>query len=176
MKNNDVVFENPGISGMKFEVKNHDAGKSGFKGVTNIVCKNGKCTITVKADRKGQTSVANSFKNDAITAQGGVIACDSDALLPSKLNFWIKGTLSFDLGGKTYTGEDVVLAQGSNARLRNNWWIGGPTVKVITRIKPSITSIANQTYKVKNSLLPAVGVYTISIGSINTIGLGVAGA
>lgn len=171
MKNNEVVFEMPGISIMNFELKDYDAGTSHFEGVS-LRAEKGKYTIIVAADRHGQSEVAKSFKERAITTQGGVIACDSDDMYPDKLNFWIKGTLSFDVGGKYYIGKDVVLAQGYNARLRNNWWIGGPRVKVITRIKPSITSVAHQTYS--SGLLPAIVIYTISIGSINTIGLGVA--
>ena len=34
MKKNEVVFETPGISNMNFELKDHDAGKSHFEGVS----------------------------------------------------------------------------------------------------------------------------------------------
>jgi hypothetical protein len=170
MKTNEVVFEMPGISNVNFDLKDHDAGKSHFEGIS-LRAQEGKCTIIVAADRHGQSSVAKSFKERAITPKGGTTACDSDDIYPDKLNFWIKGTMSFDVGGKHYVGKDVVLAQGHNARLRNNWWIGGPGVEVITRIKPSITSVAHQTYH--SGLLPAIVIYTISVGSINTIGLGV---
>ena len=45
--------------------------------------------------------------------------------MPEELNFAFKGNMSFTFNGKTYSGENVVLAQGSNKH-GSNWWIGGP--------------------------------------------------
>jgi hypothetical protein len=83
--------------------------------------------IVVKAGRKGSPEVAKWFKTTA--KKGIVIACDTFDTYPSELNFGIYGTLTFEFAGKTFIVKDMLLAQGSSARSRNNWWVGGPLME-----------------------------------------------
>ncbi len=83
--------------------------------------------IEIKAGRHGTSEVAAWFKNYA--AEGIVIGCDTDDRYPSKLNFAVFGTLTFEFTGKTYVVKKMLLAQGHSARDRNNWWTGGPEMQ-----------------------------------------------
>ena len=83
--------------------------------------------MCIKADREGDGNVANWFKEHV--SPGRTIACDSYDEWPEKLNFAIMGNLEITLLDEKNTKiqiRNVVIAQGHNARLRNNWWLGGP--------------------------------------------------
>ncbi len=118
---NDVQFRLNGIQIQSFEVTDHSiTGGQPYDGATVV---HGD-KIRVKAGRKGCDTVAKWFKAKA--GNGMVVACDTFVSYPSKLNFAIYGTFTFGFAGKVYVVNDMLLAQGKNARSENNWWVGGP--------------------------------------------------
>jgi len=121
---NDVRLILTGIKLVSFEVDDYciSSGQP-YSGVSVT----SDDTIQIKAGRHGTSGVAEWFKNNS--SGGVVIACDSDDKYPSKLNFAVFGTLTFQLTGKTYVVKKMLLAQGHNARDRNNWWTGGPEMQ-----------------------------------------------
>jgi hypothetical protein len=146
---NDVQLRLKGIQIQSFEVTAHSiTDGQPYEGVTVSGDK-----IVVNAGRKGSTTVADWFKSTA--KNGLVIACDTFDSYPSDLNFAVYGTLTFDFAGKTFVVKDMLLAQGSNARSRNNWWLGGPTMEGGSA-EPFIgAAVANAT--VKKGKLPGFG-------------------
>ncbi|MCQ2195364.1 MAG: hypothetical protein MJZ28_10500 [Paludibacteraceae bacterium] len=105
------------------------------------------CTITIDAGRKGSEEVAKSFANEVRQYQ--TIATDNhdSDRMPDKLNFYVKGKMTIKNieDDEKEDGEDdkkkdknddkkkdkrtdkpfvadVILAQGHNAKGRNNWW------------------------------------------------------
>lgn len=123
---NDVYLHVNGITDCTFEVTAHDSTKD-YDGTT-AKAESGKCKITVKADRKKSSGVADWFADQVGT--GNAIACDSSGPMPDKLNFAVEGTLVITQGDKVTTCENLVLAQGNIAvAFTNNWWLGSPDVK-----------------------------------------------
>jgi hypothetical protein len=147
LQKNEFTFKMVGLSDFKFEIHEHYiTPKQPFNGITKTQCNQEGCTITVVAGRSQSKEVANWFKLKI--GQGSAIGCASFDRLPDKLNFAFIGTMSFSHKGRTYTGHDIVLAQGHNARSRNNWWIGGSNMSTITNVPvPHLAAIAqNFTY------------------------------
>jgi 1-phosphatidylinositol phosphodiesterase len=120
---NEVQLRLTGIDIQSFDVTSYsiEDGQP-YSGVTVLGDK-----ITVHAGRSGSDTVADWFKTMANT--GIVVACDTFDRYPSKLNFAVYGTLTFISAGKTFVVKNMLLAQGSSARGRNNWWVGGPSME-----------------------------------------------
>ena len=130
--------------------------------------------MTVMAGRKGSKETAEWFA-DAIKP-GSAIGCSTIDPMPKKLNFAFKGNMSFSQGGQTYSGKDIVIAQGHTGDDHNNWWIGGPNMAVMASIPPFASSEA-QTFNYKDKGLPLsakvtfsatmTDVYTVHVGIIS---------
>ena len=120
---NHVKLNLTGIEIQSFDVTDHSITDGQPYGGVTV---SGDDELVVKAGRSGSGSdgVAGWFKTTA--KNGEVIGCDIDVNYPSNLNFGIYGTLTFKLAGKIFVVKDLILAQGHNARDRNNWWLGGP--------------------------------------------------
>ena len=123
---NKVMLHTNGLTACSFSVTDYSiTSGQGYSGVT-ASGSNGVCTITVKAGRKGSSSVASWFKTKV--ANGNAVACDSKGPMPDKLNFAVQGTLVLDRNGSKATCDAIILAQGHFATV-NNWWLGGPDMK-----------------------------------------------
>lgn len=174
-RENEFTFNMVGLSKMSFIVTDHciTAGQAGtWGGITKIVCGDKGCTLTVKAGRKGSSDVAVWFK--AAIKPGSAIGCGTFDTLPEKLNFALTGTLSFDHKDRHYVGEKIVLAQGHNARSRNNWWIGGPNMSQITNIPIVHLGAAAQTFHYTNIIsIPAKVTFVTFLEQISSMNLGV---
>jgi len=89
-------------------------------------------TITFSADRKGSSSVADSFN----TSSGGTAfeyAASGGGGTPSKLNFYFTLELLFNTA-QGETSATLNVAQG-HYMTTNNWWLGG---SIVTSSKPSL--------------------------------------
>lgn len=169
IRTNEFTLEMSGLSNLKFDIQSHFiTDGQPWEGISKIQCSDTGCTMYVEAGRKGSSETADWFKS-AINP-GSAIGCDTYDTLPEELNFAFKGTMTFDHGGKTYTGKDIVIAQGSTI-VRNNWWIGGPHMSVLTNI-PNVLAAAAQTVKT-SGLLPAKATFTTSLGDVSSMQLGI---
>jgi len=129
-------------------------------------------TIEIKAGRHGTSEVAAWFKNQS--SGGVVIGCDTDDQYPSKLNFAVFGTLTFEFNGKTHVVKKMLLAQGHNARDRNNWWTGGPQMQGGT-MNPWIGAAIATAYN-KNGNIPFAKVaFMADVSDTSKFNLGVIG-
>lgn len=85
-------------------------------------------TLTIEADRKGSEDVAYAFRDyiggEAFCKQR-CTACMSNDDFPNKLNFAVNGTFTVTTSDGKKFSNTVAIAQGHNAKDRNNWWIGG---------------------------------------------------
>lgn len=115
---NDVVFQTPADTSYSFRETDHCiTSEQPWNGIT-VKSEEGKLTLTIKAGRSGSDEVAEYFKN--ATNSGFIVKTDSADSMPDKLNFAVKGVLINNNGKEL----GVVIAQGHNARGRNNWWVG----------------------------------------------------
>lgn len=121
---NDVKLSLTGIKIKSFEVEDHSITNGQPYGGVTVPSGD---TIRIKAGRHGSSTVADWFKKKA--SNGFVSGCDTYDKYPSELNFAVYGTLTFDFSGKTFVVKKMLLAQGHNARSRNNWWAGGPDME-----------------------------------------------
>ena len=148
LRENKFQLKMSGIHHLKFEVIDHfiTSGQP-WEGISKIVCDidGSGCIMYVMAGRVGSKETASWFA-DAIRP-GSAIGCETNDAMPEKLNFAFIGKMSFDHDGHTYTGDDIVIAQGHNG-FRNNWWIGGPHMTVLVALPPFIAA-AGQNFKVK---------------------------
>ncbi|PHS05739.1 MAG: hypothetical protein COA88_11775 [Kordia sp.] len=118
---NEFSLNMSGIANFKFTVDKYSIADGGdWDGVTTET-KDGKGVITVKASRNSSSEVANWFSDQL--KQGSCLGCSSSSSLPKKLNFAFVGTMSFEHTNKTYTLNNVLIAQGHSTR--NTWWLGG---------------------------------------------------
>lgn len=172
---NKFTLKMVGLSDFKFTVgdtKNVDYNITKgqpWSGVTTIT-KDDSAIITVKAGRKKSSDVAKWFKE--ATGNGSAIGCQTIDKLPSKLNFACKGTMSFTHGGKSYSGVDIIIAQGSTAALRNNWWIGGPNMTTINDFPAGILSIIGQNFN-QGNLLKAKVTFTVFAGDVSSMSMNI---
>lgn len=97
-----------------------------YDGVTTSI-QNGKGQLIIKAGRSKSKVPAKWFAHEI--NKGSAIASFTGKQLPDELNFAIKGTLQFSLAGKQYTIKNVLIGQGSNQHIMNNWWFGGALMK-----------------------------------------------
>lgn len=78
-------------------------------------------TITLKADRKKSSGVADSFNRTV----GGALheyTNEGGDKQPKELNFYFGVRATFGIDGQSYQ-MDIYLGQGHTG-LRNNWWFG----------------------------------------------------
>ena len=144
---NDFTFKMLGITDAKFEITSHKITKDQpWSGLSEITCNDKGCKLIIKAGRQKSKEVANWFKDEV--RGGAAIGCGSYDVLPGELNFACKGTFSFKHRNQWYSGQDLVLAQGRNARSRNNWWVGGPNMSQLVSLPIPHTAAAAQTFTV----------------------------
>jgi len=137
IRDNHVQLSLTGLKIISFDVTDHSISDGQpYEGVTV----EGNDKLNVRAGRHGSEKVAKWFRDKAST--GAVIACDTFDSYPGKLNFAVYGKLTFEFSGKTWTVQNVLLAQGHNARSRNNWWMGGPNMEG-GAVKPFIGAIVS---------------------------------
>ncbi len=172
---NNFELKMVGLSNFKFTVgntKNTDYSITDGQpwGGVSTTSNNDNATITVKAGRKKSTDVAIWFK-DTIE-NGSAIGCQTIDKLPTKLNFACKGTMSFSHGGSSYIGENIIIAQGSTAGSRNNWWIGGPNMTTINDFPAGILSIIGQNFS-QGKLLKAKITFTVFVGNVSSMSMNI---
>lgn len=171
--NNDFHLKMTGLSNFKFKITEHDVTEGQpWEGISGIQCEGDGCTITVRAGRKKSGVTADWFKE--MIGNGSAMGCDTYDKLPGGLNFAFRGTMSFDHGGKSYIGKDIVIAQGSNARSRNNWWIGGENISEIIQVPAALLGVVSQTFD-QGKMLKAKVIFTTSIGDHSTMSMGIIG-
>jgi hypothetical protein len=165
---NEFKLTMVGLSNFNFTVTDHYiTGGQPWGGVTSS-SNNTEAIITVTAGRKGSKDAAEWFKN-AIGA-GSAIGCQTIDKLPSKLNFAFKGTMEFSHGGALFVGKDIVIAQGSTAAFRNNWWIGGPNMTTIADLPVGILSIISQMFS-QGKLLKAKVTFTTTLVDVASMSM-----
>ncbi|NHN27870.1 hypothetical protein FIA58_019505 [Flavobacterium jejuense] len=167
---NEFKLKMIGLSDFNFTVTDHyiTSGQP-WDGVTTSTNNKGT-TITAKAGRKASKETADWFKESI--KNGSAIGCQTIDKLPTKLNFAFKGTMSFSHGGNSYLGENIVLAQGSTAGSRNNWWIGGSNMSTITDLPAGILSIIAQNFN-QGKLLKAKVTFTVAIGDVSSMSMSI---
>jgi|GEM_PF-582028 len=159
---NDFRLVIKGLSNVSFEVTDHFVTEGQqWDGVTCQSDEQG-ATITAKAGRHGSKDAAEWF-SAAMGKHGSAIGCQTIDKMPGKLNFAFKGTLRFVHRGKQYRGMNIVLGQGHTGFLRNNWWIGGPTMVTALDGPWGILSVALQPFVVKGGEMPLAGVAFVVI-------------
>lgn len=171
-QDNEFTFNMVGISGLRFEISGHSItkGQEGtWGGITGYSCDGQQCTMTVRAGRKASKEVAGWFKS--AIGGGSATGCGSFDKLPGELNFAFKGDLSFSHKGRTYSGRDVVLAQGYNARSRNNWWIGGPNMSQLIEWPTPHLGIVSQTFTC-DGIIPAKVFFLTVLEQISSLDMG----
>ena len=126
------------------------------------VQKSGKVfTISFDCDRKGSSSVADSF-NTSSGGSANEYAGYGGGGTPDKLNFWFTLEISFTTaeGDGTAT---LNVGQG-HASTHNNWWLGG---SIVTSSKPDLTiAIANTSKKLTLPFSGDISDYTIAAGTV----------
>ena len=171
MNKNKFTLKMAGMSNMKFQEYGHSvtAGQP-WGGVTSTFCKDrGTCRITIESGQKRSKEVASWFIKQV--GGGSAIACYTKSNAPDSLNFAINGTLKFDHGGKTYTGDNILIAQGFHL-LRYNWWIGGPGLDVITNIPSINMKGAMQSFQ-SDGPLPAKVTFLTPFGCVSHMEMGI---
>ncbi|AOM39945.1 hypothetical protein [Xenorhabdus hominickii] len=174
IRDNNFSLKMMGMTNVVFNVTDHYiTSGQGWEGVTVSDDSEG-CIFLVRAGRKGSSAPADWFKNKV--TGGNAIACDTLAPLPSKLNFAFIGDLSFEHGGNKYSGTDIVIAQGHNARSRNNWWLGGKHMSEITDLPLGIYKLQGQPFKESGGVLPdAIVTFGVKTGCVSNMSMGILG-
>ena len=180
IRTNKFKLVMPRLSKLNFEIHSYSiTSGQPWKGISKIECNDEGCTMFVEAGRKGSKATAQWFKEAIAVSSsqpGSAIGTDSFDALPDKLNFAFKGTMSFHHQGKTYTGNNIVIAQGHNSRSRNNWWIGGPNMSIITRLPILVTAGIAQNFKPKPGIIPIAKVtFMATFRNISSMQVGVVG-
>jgi hypothetical protein len=136
-----------------------------YGGTTSGVSQAGKQGfILVKAGRKGSTGVAQWFQQQV--GAGQTLVCNSTSTFPKELNFAVEGTLTMQVGGKTITCDNIIVAQGAPFK---NWWMGGPYMAG-AHVGPSGATI--QSCWVKDSLLPTEVIFSPATPCNNHFNIG----
>lgn len=166
---NEVFFAIAGIENFTFTQTGYNiTSGQPYGGASGSVTSAGEMAqITVKAGRKGSSDVATWFQQQV--GAGQTLVCDTKGTFPSSLNFAVEGTLSMQVGGKTVTCDNVIVAQG-NFGTTNNWWMGGPNMK---GIHISISGATIQSCKVQGSPLPAAVIFTPQTPCVNNFNISV---
>lgn len=147
VKTNEFTLKIKGVTKMTFDVTNHSiTHDKGWEGIQSIKCTPTGCTFIIKASRHHSPDVAGWFKTKVDS--GHAIGTNTIDGMPSELNFAFMGNMTFDYEGTTYSGKDIVIAQGHSG-FRNNWWLGGPHMK--GKSIPAVAAAEVQLFK-KNGL------------------------
>lgn len=167
IRDNDFTLKMTGMSDMEFDISGHSiTSGQPWEGISKISCNSsGDCTMTVRAGRKGSKNVAQWFKDNV--DGGSALGCSTIDQMPSELNFAFIGTMTFSHGGKTYTGTDIVIAQGHGGG-RNNWWIGGKEMAGLTI--PVLGGGIGQTFTQNHLPLSKVG-FVALFGQISNMSM-----
>ncbi|OTA13956.1 hypothetical protein Xvie_04108 [Xenorhabdus vietnamensis] len=174
IRDNNFSLKMIGMTNVVFNVTDHYiTSGQGWEGVTVSDDSEG-CTFLVRAGRKGSSDTADWFNNKI--AGGNAIACDTFATLPSKLNFAFIGDLSFEHGGNKYSGTDIVIAQGHNARSRNNWWLGGKHMSKIADLPLDIYELQGQKFNESGGgFVEAIVTFGVKTGCVSNMSVGILG-
>ena len=174
VRTNKFTLEMSGLSNLKFELTDHfiTSGQP-WEGISKIECRldGSGCTMYVMAGRVASKETANWFA-DAIKP-GSALGCETTDTMPERLNFAFKGNMSFDHGGYTYSGDDIVIAQGHTQGFRNNWWFGGPYMK--GGVLPKCAAGVRQTFEVNTIPSKAIVIFTATVLDVSTVHVGVIG-
>lgn len=142
MHDNIVRFRISKVKDLEFKYIEHEIsnGKHLDTDIKTKLSKDGlEWNMCIKADRHGSDSVAKWFKDQITnygTQSGAAIGCDTYDAMPGSLNFAVKGDLiATEPDGHKITIPNIIIAQGNNARSRNNWWIGGADLENAVDIK-----------------------------------------
>ena len=117
-------------NGSGFDVTGHAITNGQTFGGVNVNVDTGTLNdihIVVSASRENSAPVADWFRN--LVDAGGAIASITSAKFPSALNFAVSGDLTLKAGAITAVCKGVVIAQGHTWLIRNNWWVGGLSMK-----------------------------------------------
>ena len=125
---NDFTFDIPGLTAVGFQLVDYSISEGQESTWGGVKCDGN--TVIVYAGRHKTKPVAKWFNN--ATAGGGGIALTYADTTPDELNFAVRGTLTLQIGGVTYTAQNFLLAQGSAKSGDNNWWLGSPQMSDIT--------------------------------------------
>lgn len=138
-------------------------------GITSRSDKKG-AVITVKAGRDSDGTPGAATADWFINAigQGSAIGCQTTSKLPGGLNFAFKGTMTFDHGGRSYQGKDIVIAQGHTAGLRNNWWLGGPRAMPLIDLPIGILSVLYQSFGALKDVS-----FMVAAGDVSSMSMGI---
>jgi hypothetical protein len=166
MHDNYVYFALAGVQSFNFVKTSHSiTGGQPYGGTTAGVSQAGKQGfILVKAGRKASTSVAQWFQQQV--GAGQTLVCNSTSTFPKDLNFAVQGTLTMQVGGKTITCDNIIVAQGAPFK---NWWMGGPYMHG-AHIGPSGATI--QSCSVNGSLFPAQVIFSPATPCNNHFNIG----
>ena len=171
IRTNEFTLQMSGLSNLKFEDSDHSiTSGQPWHGISKIKCNDSGCTMYVNAGRKNSAAPADWFAR--AVEPGSAIGCTTTDTMPKKLNFAFKGNMSFDHRGQTFTGEDIVIGQGSTDSFRNNWWIGGQNMSVIASAPPFASSEA-QTFNVNAFPFKAKVTFSATIADVSTVHVGV---
>lgn len=135
----------------------------------------GKFAITISCGRSSSSSVANSFNSDVITPNHswcapsyqppGIASTDK----PDGLNFYFAVNVYFNGVSNPVT---VLLAQGNQLHLINNWWIGGAPIlntypaysrEVFFYVNPEKIYLVSCPYNDSGSQLPNTFKLTLAV-------------
>lgn len=134
---NELKFKLSDFDAIDFSVESFEVSKDqdytktqdGQNIAVNVSKVDEEWVLTVNAGRHKTKEVATTFDTN-ITDKGNCIAHNTKDKRPNELNFELKGILTFIKNGETFSINDIVIAQGSNAS-GNNWWIGSPRARFI---------------------------------------------
>lgn len=127
------------------------------------VQKSGKVfTISFDCDRKGSSSVANSF-NSASGGSAHEYAAYGGGGTPDELNFWF--SLQIEFSTSKGTGTAILNVGQGHSGVHNNWWLGGA---IVNSAKPDLSiPIDNTAFKLTLPVSGDVSDYSFSAGTIS---------
>ncbi len=152
---NEFVFESNNGLKVDFKYNNDNIITHGqdFNGVTTKdTTSKTKCTVTVKAGRKGSSRCADWYKQSVNNNKNHMIHTGSGEHSPSNLNFAIKGILTIDTDSY-----EVCLGQGHNKNSQNNWHLA--SIEISSDSNGKQGDISNK-YTLKQDGQHTIQIYT----------------
>jgi len=132
LRKNEFYFSVPNLEqGFHFDLKQYEVTQGQPWGgvTTGIDTLKHFAKIFVMAGRKGSYDTGYWFR--AQVGGGAALGAGAPkARLPEDLNFGIRGDLTIKAGGTPIFCKDVVLGQGHQFGGFNNWWVGGPNMRL----------------------------------------------
>jgi len=124
---NEIFFLSHGIQSIQFDVKEYRiTTNQPYEGVTTDTSEDkSEGKVTVWAGREKAYKPAASWFRDEV-GNGFAIGLRDKNPFPKKLNFALKGTLTFIYSDSSVINcNDILIAQGSvTGASINNWWLG----------------------------------------------------